>query len=82
MRKGAFCWERISKPEEANRFLNTDIHGFKAATAGIADKSLSYWASRANGLAEESEPATAAIRSMGPEGVQALVRAFQTGHRS
>jgi HEAT repeat protein len=41
-------------------------------------KSLTYWASRVDGLAEESEPALAAIRSMGPEGVNALIRAFRT----
>jgi len=42
-------------------------------------KSLSYWASRVDGLANESEPALAAIRSMGREGVNALTLGFQTG---
>ena len=45
-------------------------------------KALSYWARRADGLADESEPALNAIRSMGPEGVNALIRAFRTGEGS
>jgi HEAT repeat protein len=45
-------------------------------------KSLSYWASRVNGLADEAEPALEAIRAMGTEGVRALMRAFQAGEGS
>jgi len=44
----------------------------------VGGKPLTYWASRANGLADESEPAMEAIRSMGPEGINALIRAFRT----
>jgi len=42
-------------------------------------KTLSYWASRVSGLAEESEPALESIRAMGPEGVRALIQEFRTG---
>ena len=45
-------------------------------------KSLSYWAGRVNGLADEAEPALEAIRAMGPEGVRALIRQFRTGEGS
>src|SRR5438128_1241703 len=45
----------------------------------VGEKSLTYWAGRVDDLADESEPALSAIRSMGPDGVNALIRAFRTG---
>ncbi len=53
-----------------------------AVEPSFKGKSLSYWASRANGLAEESEPALQAIRAMGPDAVRALIQAFRTGEGS
>lgn len=52
------------------------------AEPSVAGMSLTYWATRVNGLAEESEPAMQAIRSMGPAGINALIRSFRTGEGS
>ena len=42
-------------------------------------KSLSYWASRMDDVADESEPALTAIRAMGPAGLAILIEEFRTG---
>lgn len=45
-------------------------------------ESLSFWAKRVNGMADEAEPALEAIRAMGPEGVHGLMQEFRTGEGS
>ena len=76
------AWFNVITPVSPNAGIRyrLDVWMHSPVKEPFADgKSLSYWANRVQDVADTSEPAVAAIRSMGTNGVNALIREFQTG---